>query len=234
MNRLAVSARRNTILHIFLLFFALTLLSACGRDGDERDLERPSQGVGWEAIPTGPEGAAPTAPQAAEAGSTSPSAETSRPEESQQGSAAEATELTGDEDGAEAPEGEGTEASEEEKEAEVTPEASDGNSKHAGKYHSFGAYLNGRYYRDDVVKGWSLELNPDGQGYLYLGEKHQGPVSAWQVSDAGALSVTAGSKTFAGASHLENGVLRLDFGDGMVIAFASSEEVIAGLDISTP
>ncbi|MBP3735779.1 MAG: hypothetical protein J6I56_02045, partial [Lachnospiraceae bacterium] len=63
MNRLAVSARRNTILHIFLLFFALTLLSACGRDGEDRDLEKPSQGVGWEAIPAGSEGAAPTAPQ---------------------------------------------------------------------------------------------------------------------------------------------------------------------------
>ena len=221
MNRLAGRIRKNTAVHFFLLLIALTLLSACGKGGEERDLEQPSQGVGWEAIPTGPEGAVSSAPQAAEAGSTSPSVETAQPEETQQ-------------DVAEVPQETDLEATEEEKEAENAPQGAEGDQKHAGKYHSFGAYISGRYYRDDVVKGWSLELNPDGQGYLYLGEKHQGPVSAWQVSDTGALSVTAGNRTFAGASHLENGVLRLDFGDGMVIAFASSEEVIAGLDISTP
>ena len=207
--------KRHGLYTLLLLLILLTLLSACGKDEAKGESQK-AQSVGWETIPGREQaGVAASSGQTAglAAGAEAPQLPASAVQEEKASDAQE------DASSAESAE-----------EAEAEEEPADSGSGLAGKYASFGVYLNGQYYRDNVVNGWSVELLKDGTGYLYLGEKHQGPVSAWHADEKGALSVTAGCKTFAGASSIENGILRLDFGDGMVIAFAVSDEVIAGLE----
>ncbi|MBR2761991.1 MAG: hypothetical protein IKD66_12595 [Solobacterium sp.] len=86
-----------------------------------------------------------------------------------------------------------------------------------GKYTSLGMQVKDYIVTDDSATGLKIELNKDGTGSLDFGGGNAGPVSSWSESN-GNFSMQAGVSDFTGT--LKNGILDLDFGDGLVIVFA--------------
>ncbi len=221
------NSRTGRLIRFFLLLAMLIFLTACGKD--EKDEK--TQATHWEAIPEDHQ-LPKEAPQARPSGGSTSSAQTSQQQTADAAAAASSVNDAGAQTDDAAEDTKPEEKDQESGASDSGREAGSGQQKFSGKYAAFGVYLDGQYVLTDTVKGWSVELLKDGTGYLYLGEKHQGPVSEWR-EDGGTLTVKAGAKVFDGSSHVEEGVVRLDFGDGMVVAFAASDEVIAGLRTTT-
>ena len=94
------------------------------------------------------------------------------------------------------------------------------NQKFEGRYDILGLYLDDNYVKDEMFAGWYLELDEDGEGYMYFGENNQGDISEWSMNGDN-LILKAGVSVFEGKSTIKDGVLLLDFDNDMVVAFAS-------------
>ena len=94
------------------------------------------------------------------------------------------------------------------------------NQKFEGRYDILGLYLDDNYVKDEMFAGWYLELDEDGEGYMYFGENNQGDISEWSMNGDN-LVLKSGVSVFEGKSTIKDGVLLLDFDNDMVVAFAS-------------
>ncbi len=96
-----------------------------------------------------------------------------------------------------------------------------------GLYTYIGYSVNGRYIHDETQATWSVNLRKDGKGYLFWGEDNQGETT-WSMSD-GKLVINAGISVIEGV--IEDGVMQLDMGDGIIIGWAGPNTDLSKLDI---
>lgn len=82
-----------------------------------------------------------------------------------------------------------------------------------------------RYVDMDTYAGSYVRLDPDGTGYLYLGEDNQGPITRWS-RDGEALTFDAGVSRFDAV--IEDGLMTLDM-DGFQVCFAAAGADTSGI-----
>jgi len=97
-----------------------------------------------------------------------------------------------------------------------------------GTYRILGMHMDDAIVMSDSMKGHYLELKSDGTGTLYFGEDNNGPISSWSAEN-GKFSMQAGVSDFSGT--IQNGILDLDLGDNMVLAFAKDGADTSSLNI---
>ena len=77
---------------------------------------------------------------------------------------------------------------------------------------------------------YSVRLNADGTGYLFLGDNNQGPIDSWSL-DGSLLKFQAGVSVFDGT--VIDGIMTLDFGDGLFLVFAAPGADTAAIENQT-
>ena len=98
-----------------------------------------------------------------------------------------------------------------------------------GIYYCLGMETNGSVIKTESLADYTIELTGDGAGTLYFGEDNQGPITSWS-SDNGKFTMKAGVSDFEG--ELSNGIMHLDFGDGLVLIFAKKDADTSSLNFN--
>lgn len=99
---------------------------------------------------------------------------------------------------------------------------------YADTYTCIGLCLDGQYLSNDDCASWTTTLDADGGGSLDWGKDNRGPISEWSVED-GKLTIKAGVSVIDGS--IADGVMLLNFGDGLIMAFAGRDADPDKLDI---
>ena len=73
---------------------------------------------------------------------------------------------------------------------------------------------------------YSVRLNADGTGYLFLGDNNQGPIDSWSL-DGSLLKFQAGVSVFDGT--VIDGIMTLDFGDGLFLVLRRRGRILRRL-----
>ena len=95
-----------------------------------------------------------------------------------------------------------------------------------GSYTGF-AYQILDYYMGVPDPKPTLTLEDDGTGYMTIGEDG-GPVTEWSVEN-GTITLVSGGQTLSGP--VEDGILMLDFGVGVVACYAAEGADLSGYEI---
>ena len=84
-----------------------------------------------------------------------------------------------------------------------------------------------QYVSMPEMEGQTVTLKPDGTGYLYWGEKNQGPIDWWKMEGI-AISFQAGVSIIEGT--IDRGLMTLVLDDGFAVCFAVPDAKITGIE----